>query len=177
VTPEEWIAIPGYEGIYAVSNLGNVMSMNYAKSKLPGLMTPHPHRGYLKVYLRKPGKKAVCATVHALVMNAFVGPRPSGMQINHIDGCKSKNALSNLEYCTPSANQKHSFRVGLQCNQGEHHSQAKLDKAKVIDIRKALANGARPVDLAKEHGVTASCISYVKSGRRWPHIAFGEKAG
>src|SRR6266404_5844743 len=135
---EQWASIKGYEGIYAVSDLGNVMSMNYAKSGLPGLLAFSKSRGYLSVELQTgPVKKRF--TVHRLVAEVFIGPRPEGQHVNHIDGDKGNNAAVNLEYVTPSENQKHSFRLGLQCNKGERHSQAKLNEEKVRDIRRRVA--------------------------------------
>jgi hypothetical protein len=108
-----WVAIEGYEGIYAVSDTGEVMSMNYKKSKLPGIMTLQIRRGYLSAYLCKKGQKERWGTVHTLVAHHFIGPRPHGMTINHKDGVKTNNRVENLEYCTPSENSKHAFKLGL----------------------------------------------------------------
>jgi hypothetical protein len=108
-----WAAIEGYEGIYAVSDTGEVMSMNYKKSKLPGIMTQRIRRRYLSVYLCKSGHKERNFCVHTLVARAFIGPRPHGMTINHKNGIKTDNRAENLEYCTPSENSKHAFKLGL----------------------------------------------------------------
>jgi hypothetical protein len=166
-----WAAIEGYEGIYAVSDTGEVMSMNYKKSKLPGLMTFQIRRGYASIWACKKGFKAKWLTVHALVAHHFIGPRPDGMAINHKDGVKTNNRVDNLEYCTHSENSKHSFTTGAQCNKGIQHSQAKLDDEKVRKIREAATiPGYSRTDLAREYGVSESTITYVVRRQRWGHV-------
>ena len=66
----------------------------------------------LFVTLSKNGKYKP-TKVHKLVAAAFIGPRPEGLEINHIDGDHQNNAASNLEYCTQSENMKHAVRLGL----------------------------------------------------------------
>lgn len=165
-----WLAVEGYEGIYAVSDRGDVLSMNYAKSGLPGLMTPRLRRGYLSVCLSKVGEKERDVTVHSLVAHAFIGPRPLGYTINHIDGCKTNNPVTNIEYVTPSENKKHAFRLGLQCNKGEQHSQSKLTNVQVEQIRQRVARGESQHSIAVSMEVSQSCISLASRGLRWPHI-------
>lgn len=165
-----WAAIEGYEGIYAVSDTGEVMSMNYKKSKLPGLMTQRIRRRYPSVFLSKPGHKEKNFPVHTLVAAAFIGPRPLGMAINHKNGIRTDNRVENLEYCTNSRNSKHSFEIGLQCNKGEQHSQHKLTEDAVRDIRRRAIGAASKRALAIEYGVSYSTIHYVVIGKRWGHV-------
>ena len=101
---EIWKEIPGYEGLYMVSNTGKVKSMNYRRSGVPGILTPSNHRGYLCVYIRNADKKSKNHRVHRLVWEAFVGPIPEGLQINHKDENKCNNSLENLEVMTPKQN-------------------------------------------------------------------------
>ena len=104
---ELWRNVPGYEGMYIVSDAGRVMSLprtrlfkgKETKQILPGRilkqsMTPN---GYMKVTLFKDGK-ATQTSVHRIVMLAFVGP--SELQVNHKDEDKTNNHLDNLEYMT-----------------------------------------------------------------------------
>lgn len=165
-----WVSVPGYEGRYAISDDGEVMSMNYAKSGLPGLMTPGMGRGYLKVGLRHKGEKEVSFTIHRLVAAAFIGPRPKGMHINHKDGNKLNNHVSNLEYVTPSENQKHACRLHLIDSRGEKHSQSKLTELQVMEILVAISSGEKTGDLAIKYDVHQSQISHIKAGRAWPHL-------
>ncbi len=171
---EKWLPIPGYEGRYCVSDHGNVMSMSYMGTGLPGLISFSLSRGYRSIELQTgPIKKRF--TVHRLVMMAFVGPRPNGMHINHIDGVKTNNRRENLEYITPSENQKHSHRIGLQSNVGENHSQAVLNEAKVRSIRRKAKAGMSKHALAAEFGVSYSAIHYVINGKRWGHVKNSEE--
>lgn len=165
-----WAAIEGYEGIYAVSDTGEVMSMNYKKSKLPGLMTFSIRRGYRSVTLCKPGTKQRWGTVHTLVAAAFIGPRPEGMTINHKNGIKTDNRVENLEYCTPSDNSKHSFTTGAQCNKGIQHSQHKFTDDQIRDIRARNLNGESQTSIAKSLGVSQSAIHLVVRRKRWDHV-------
>ena len=165
-----WVAIEGYEGIYAISDDGQVMSMNYKKSKLPGIMTQQIRRGYPSVYLCKKGQKEKWGTVHTLVAYHFIGPRPQGMTINHKNGVKTDNRVENLEYVTPSENSKHSFTTGAQCNKGEKNSQHKLNDEAVRDIRRRGISTEAKKALAKEYGVSYSNIYYVVSGKLWSHV-------
>lgn len=168
---ENWRPIPGYEGRYCVSDLGNVMSMSYMGTGLPGLLAFSKSRGYLSIDLQTgPIKKRF--VVHRLVALAFIGPRPEGQHINHIDGVKTNNAASNLEYVTPSENQKHSFKIGLHSLKGERHTRAKLTNEAVHDIRMRIATGQSQKEVSKFYGVSESTIYKVARGLRWPHIPF-----
>lgn len=165
-----WKAIEGYEGRYAVSDNGEVMSMNFAGSGLPGILKPSLARGYATVEMGH-GKRF---SVHRLVAAAFIGRRPDGMHINHINGIKTDNRVENLEYVTQSQNMKHAFAMGLQSNVGERHSQAKLTEEKVKQIRVMLSLKFRQSEIAALMGVDPSAISHVKRGATWAHVAEGE---
>lgn len=173
---ENWLPIPGYEGRYCVSDQGNVMSMNFMRTGLPGIMKFGVCRGYLSVELQTgPVKKRF--SVHKLVMLAFVGPRPDGLTINHKDGNKANNAPTNLEYVTPSENSKHSFRIGLQSNVGEKHSRHKLTEDEVKTIILRLANGETPQQIVRDYNVNVTNIYHIRSGKRWPHLPRVGKVG
>ncbi|HDP5827287.1 TPA: HNH endonuclease [Staphylococcus aureus] len=111
---EEWRDIPNYEGLYQVSNLGRVKSLarktnqtnknRHIKEKI--LRQRKQKYGYTEVTLRKNNKR-VHHRVHRLVMLAFTGS--SELPVNHIDGDKSNNIVSNLEYCTYQENTIHYY--------------------------------------------------------------------
>lgn len=107
---EVWKDIPGYEGRYQVSNLGNVKSLNYRNSKQPKLLKPMEYKiGYAAVNLNRKWRK-----VHRLVAEAFV-PNPSNKrEVNHINGNNLDNRAENLEWVTPSENVQHAWNAGLQ---------------------------------------------------------------
>ena len=96
---EEWKAVPGYEGLYEVSNKGNVR--NVRRNKL--LRLSKTKYGYIQVYLYKNGIKTGL-TVHRLVAEAFL-PNPNNLpQVNHKDEDKTNNNVDNLEWCDAKYN-------------------------------------------------------------------------
>lgn len=98
---EIWKEIDGYDGRYAVSTWGRVKSIR-------GILQPYKnHKGYLKVGLMKNGKSEK-HRVHRLVAKAFI-PNPHNLpEVNHIDGNKQNNSISNLEWVTGKENMEHS---------------------------------------------------------------------
>lgn len=101
-----WMPVKGFEGLYLVSDTGEVYSLLTNKSLLPA----RKRTGYLQVTL---SKNAVLSyhLVHRLVANAFI-PNPDGKkQVNHIDGNKLNNSVSNLEWSTSKENIVHSITV------------------------------------------------------------------
>ncbi|MBQ1581316.1 MAG: HNH endonuclease [Prevotella sp.] len=110
---EEWKPVAGYEGLYEVSNLGRVKSLNYHHTGKEGLLkqniektNPYP---YAMVCLYKDGK---CATpkVHKLVAMAFI-PNPDNLpQVNHKDEDSLNNCVNNLEWCTAKYNANYGTR-------------------------------------------------------------------
>lgn len=103
---EIWHDIPGFKGLYSVSNLGRVYSIRTGRYLKPG---DNGH-GYLHVGLHRSGKVSRLY-LHRLVAMEFV-PNPfKKSEVNHIDGNKTNNAANNLEWLTPSENQLHSRRV------------------------------------------------------------------
>lgn len=97
----------GYESVYDVDDAGAVFRVRSGRALVPYLRK----NGYLQVQLNKDGA-AETRLVHTLVAEAFLGPRPAGQQINHIDHDKTNNAASNLEYVTPKEN-AHAFQRHL----------------------------------------------------------------
>lgn len=111
---EIWKDVVGYEGLYKVSNLGNVISLNYRKTNKPKKLSYNVnHKGYLDVHLTK-NRTSKHKIIHRLVALAFI-PNPNNLpQINHIDGNKQNNNVNNLEWCDNSQNQKHAYKLGLK---------------------------------------------------------------
>lgn len=122
---EEWRDIEGFENLYQVSNLGNVKSLSHDVNRSNGTVQHfkekilHPGNmtsGYRFVGLTR---NKVCKNfgVHRLVANAFI-PNPNNFSdINHKDGNKINNNVSNLEWVTRSENLKHAVDIGLVKNQ------------------------------------------------------------
>lgn len=133
ITVESWRPVVGYEGAYEVSDLGRVRSLDRVIVDHIGRSRFYPGRilkvrvgnpPYPMVSLSRSGKTSGRQRVHVLIMRAFVGPAPSGMEIRHLDGDSLNCRLSNLAYGTSSENNYDLVR------HGRHHL-AKLTHCKM----------------------------------------------
>lgn len=120
---ERWIAV--YNGFYEVSDHGQVRRRIGGKGARAGLILKLSiaSTGYPVVTLCVDGKRRV-THVHALVASAFLGDRGDGLMVNHKDGDKTNNHISNLEYVTRAENMQHAARIGLLPS-GDRHWQRK----------------------------------------------------
>lgn len=117
---EIWKDIQGYEGLYQVSNLGQVKSLakfkgtNYKQFIAERIMKQKDNGfGYLTVGIRRSGKSTT-TYIHRLVAQAFI-PNPDNLpEVNHIDGNKLNNAADNLEWCDRAENERHAYKSGLK---------------------------------------------------------------
>lgn len=121
-TEEEWRAIPGYEGFYEASNLGRVRSLDREYVRRDGIRTRRKGKvltptintyGRRQVYLCLPGEKQNPQLVHRLVLQAFVGPCPDGMEACHWDDDHTNNRLDNLRWDTRVNNYRDRERNGI----------------------------------------------------------------
>lgn len=111
---ELWRSIPEHEGKYEVSNYGNVRSLNYRGThRAKNLQPVLGGRGYLMVGLCKDGKMRM-EKIHRLVACLFIPNPDNKPQVNHIDGIKTNNVVSNLEWATSGENLAHAYRKGLK---------------------------------------------------------------
>ena len=114
-TSEVWKDVVGYEGIYQVSNKGNVYSVVRKDSrgiKIGGqtLKPRHQKNGYINVVLHKNGVRKT-KSIHRIIAEAFI-PNPNNFpQVNHIDEVKVNNNVENLEWCTSKYNNNHGTRI------------------------------------------------------------------
>ena len=153
---EIWKPVKGFEN-YEVSNLGQVKSLNYNRTKEAKILRLCKNKdGYLTVTLYKNGK-GYAKKVHRLVTAAFI-PNPEGKtEVNHIDGNKTNNRVENLEWATHSENMHHAWETGL-CEPltgenhpmyGKHHTEETRKK-----LSKALTGENHPMygkQLSEEH--------------------------
>lgn len=117
---EIWKDVPGYEGLYQVSNLGRVKGLPRYVSNDKGqillkerILKGHKiTKGYIQVELPSKDKR-VLKLIHVLVAEAFI-PNPNNYpQVNHINGLKDDNRAENLEWVNNSMNQLHAYKLGL----------------------------------------------------------------
>lgn len=106
---EIWKSITGYEGLYEVSNLGRVKSLDYHRTGKEKILSPGVCRGYLYVALCKNGKRKNYR-IHRLVGSAFIDNPDNLPCINHKDQNRGNNQLDNLEFCTYQYNNTYNNR-------------------------------------------------------------------
>lgn len=173
---ERWKPIPNFSR-YEASTSGNLRSINYKNSGKTKILKPaDAGDGYLKTMLKDDNGKYKSWGVHKFVALAYLGEKPKGLEINHIDGNKTNNAPSNLEYCTRSENIKHGFKNGLlKHKRGSLNGMAKLTEQDVIEIRKHAKKHAPNYGraaLAKKYGISEGQVKDIVTRRRniWPHV-------
>ena len=162
VTYRELARFPGYR----VGDDGTVWSSrNSADWKMMAIVPER--RGYQRLKLCQGGKH-VTVYVHALVLEAFEGPKPDGMEACHCNGIKSDNRLSNLRWDTRSSNNADRIRHGGG-NAGERQGGAKLTDENVRKIR-SMKGAVSQAALASQFGVCQTSISHIQRGKTWTHI-------
>ena len=111
---EKWKEIPGYNGRFQVSNVGNVciVGLNFDRKKLPVRLDERDRGGYLTVRLQI-GGKTYTKYVHKLVAAAFVPNHMNKPQVNHRNGNKLDNRPKNLEWVTHAENIQHAHDLRL----------------------------------------------------------------
>ncbi len=175
---EQWRPVVGYEGWYEVSDHGHVKRIKAGRGARAGrILHPGNRHGYLHVALFQGGRSTKqSAIVHRLVLAAFVGPCPAGLQVNHKNGIKTDNRAENLEYVTPKENVRHAQKVlGISWGggvRGEKQHSAKLTARIVQDIRHRhkLDGGISLKQLAAEYGVGTRAIAKVINRTNWKHV-------
>ena len=121
---EVWKDIPGYEGLYKVSSSGRVKSFWHKRPRI--LKSGICNSGYCLVVLVDKNHKKRSCRIHQLIADAFI-PNPQSLPvINHIDGIKTNNDLSNIERCTYSENLKHAYDIGLRTGRGAKRNGKKI---------------------------------------------------
>lgn len=160
----KWKAVPGYEGLYAVSDYGEVFSFQTCK-----VLNTHEHnRGYLMVTLYKDGNGST-EYVHRLTATAFLDNSDNLPEVNHIDGNKHNNCVGNLEWVTSKENHDHAVRHELY-QRGEERPNSKLSVDDVRYIRENCVKfdselGIRPV--AASLGVSEAAVRKILNGESW----------
>ena len=161
---EEWRDIPGYEGKYQVSDHGRVRSLDRrvrcghggTRLKKGRVLRPASSKYNPHLYVTL-GNGTAGSPVHQLVALAFLGPRPEGLDVRHLDGNAQNNRADNLAYGSRTENILDVFRVG--------GAWRKLTIADVKDIRDRLQKGESGRGVAKVYGVSEGHISAIKLRR------------
>lgn len=162
---EKWLSIPGWEGYYEVSDHGRVRSLsrivlrNGHKNRMKGKLlspVPHPKWGYLRTCLCRNGFRSL-REVHTLVLLAFVGPCPKGMECCHNDSDPSNNLLENLRYDTHINNEADKDRC--------------LSLPQVREIRRRYAaGGITQRQLGVEYGKSQGAVNQLLNRVTWKNV-------
>lgn len=169
---EIWKPVVGLESMYKVSNMGRVASLRLGR--LIYVRTNPGGYQYVKLYLHK---RTFVPMVHRVVLEAFVGPRPNGLQCRHLDGNKTNNALLNLCWGTPQENADDKRRiVGLRGEEvpprrqrrGSIKDRAPLTERTAREMRAKFR--AAVMSLATEYNVLPCHVWNVITRRAWKHL-------
>jgi len=173
---EVWRAVSGFEGFYEVSNRGRVRSLfgRVQPLRRPHILVPRglPNK-YLRVQLFDRNSGGSDYYIHRLVAAAFV-PNPLGLPfVNHLDGRRTNNHHTNLEWCTQKQNIAHALATGLMSAEGGegNHAGSRLTDADVLMIRKSY-DGKRGsiVELARLFNVSHGLVGDIIHRKRWAHL-------
>jgi len=176
---EEFRDVPGYEGIYQVSDLCRMKTLS-RKVKLPSrncyrqlktkIMSLSVNSGYLQASLHKDGISEIIR-VHVLVGIVFI-PNPYKLPfLNHKNGIKIDSRKNNLEWCTHLENMQHAFRTGLVPN-GERNHKAKLtdEQVKVMKRLFRINPKTNQSAVARKLNISRSVVNAIYKNRKWKYI-------
>lgn len=156
----EFKEVPGYEGLFKVSRCGTLLSVRTGKR----LKVTPTKTGYLQVVTKVGGRKGknVALKIHRAVALTWLENPKNKPYINHLDGDKANNVVSNLEWVTAKENSRHAFDTGLSTpkKRGEN-SQEKVSLEESEEIKNSVVLGCREFGtraLARKYGVTHNVI-------------------
>lgn len=166
-----YLPVPGYPG-YLVGDDGSAWSQKNNHGKLTGQwkrLKPggHLRSGHLSIGLVRDGKRVFCR-VHRLVLEAFVGPCPAGMEACHSNDNPIDNRASNLKWDTRQNNLAQRDQRGRQAH-GEGHGRAKLRESDIPNVFVLSALGFSHRRIARFMGVSQNPISKILNGKLWKH--------
>lgn len=183
MTTERWKPVVGFEDRYEVSSLGRVRSIDVTIDQMgphgkifrrfyPGklLKLQVDRSGYLRACLYRKAKLNF-RPVHQLVLEAFIGPCPSGKEGAHNNGVKSNNSVGNLAWKTTKENGADKAVHGS--HKGVRNAKAKLTEEDVKEIRRLFKPRSREfgtVALGRKFGVSDATIGLIVRGNNWRHL-------
>ncbi len=170
---EVWKDIKGYEGLYQVSNLGRVKSLERFKDNNGGKVKVSER--IMRISVDTVGYNIICLTknskrkthkIHRLVAEAFIPNLENKREVNHKDGNKQNNNVKNLEWATRKENMRHAYKTGL--NGGEHFFNNSTAKAvKQYDANmECIATYKSTAEASRKTGICQGNICYCCNGKR-----------
>ena len=161
---EIWKSVEGYEGLYEISNLGRFARLRNGERFIRRInyATSYPSVSFLK---RNCDKTQKSMNLHTLVAKTFIGPRPNGYIIRHLDGDRYNAKASNLAYGTVEQNLEDS--VKHQTYKGSRNGRSLLCEKGAEAVRMLLEQGNTLSSIAKRLNVSIGTIHAIKTGRNW----------
>lgn len=162
---EVWKAVKGYEGLYEVSNFGQVRGLKRGRTLSP---RANCRTGYLEVNLRRSGTQKT-VRVHRLVAEAFL-PNPFGLlEVNHKDEDKNNNSVDNLEWCDRHYNTSYGNRNKVLCE----HLRKRCAKISPKDVEKIklLRDNKSVLEIAHMFGISDSQVYRILKGVNWRDVS------
>lgn len=169
--PERWLPVVDWEGWYEVSDLGRVRRSRPGHGTRPGrtLKISADKDHYPSVRLSRPGRRSPTAEVHVLVLRAFQGPCPPGMEARHLNGDKRDARASNLEWNTRLVNAGDRIAHGTVLR-GERCPWARLDSATVRLVREMAGSGMQHKQIAADLGLDHRAVGKIVRRETWAHV-------
>lgn len=163
---QELVLLKIKEGYLTVSTNGDI----FGKRKQLG--SPNPD-GYLTITIYMGNYKTRTVRAHQIVWLHQKGFIPEGMEINHIDGNKQNNSITNLELVDHRSNMMHALETGLhnppKIRLGESNPSSKMTKDKVIELR-SIASGLSLGKLSDMFGISKQSVHDILKGKTWKHV-------
>jgi hypothetical protein len=168
---EEWRKIPGFSR-YSVSSHGRIRRDEIVYRARPGFISVN-YTGeipYPRVYMTSDDGKYITARIHHIVARVFIGPRPEGMVVRHLDGNCRNNHFSNLAYGTHKDNVHDAIRHGTQVRGNKQHL-AKLSDEDVLMMRELFdARIETAASLGRKFRISKSSAWAAVKRITWTHI-------
>jgi hypothetical protein len=175
---EEWRDVDWSDGIYQVSNLGRVRSKERVVIRSDGrnltvrakILRQNKNQGYPSVKMMK-NRIGTTVKVHRLIAKAFIPNPENKKNINHIDGSRDNNSISNLEWCTFSENTKHAYKTGAMTpKKGSENGYAKLTERDIMKIKEMLSSkSVTHREIALKFNVARTTVTAINRNQNWNH--------
>ncbi|MBO5476124.1 MAG: HNH endonuclease [Clostridia bacterium] len=159
---EQWKVVKGFEN-YLVSSLGNVKTINGKLKKV--VYDSKNDYGYVELWKNNKGKKF---RIHRLVAETFIPNTLGKEQVNHIDGDKKNNCVSNLEWVTPKENIRHAIENDLSSiKYGSKNLASKLKEEDVKYIRENAKINKSVRELSEIYNISTTTIYNIINYKKW----------
>lgn len=169
---EIWEPVKDYEGLYEVSNLGDVKSLRtFCRSKhKTKLVKKQISGGYIKVHLSK-NHSTKLVRLHRIIAIAFIENPHNKPHINHINGIKTDNRIENLEWVTAKENLHHALNTGLLSF--VNMSNVTITPKLALEI---YVSDLKKIDIAIKYKISYDVVKKIKRGERWNSITNHKKS-